>query len=103
MSTITQTEAANMISDCIESLVRSGTIEAQKKVTAHTVILGRDSNLDSLGFITLVTELEDRLEKAVGREIYLVLDEIDEFNIDNPSLTVAVLSQYIETLSQNEV
>ena len=100
---ISQIESANMIRDCIESLVRAGTIEVQNNVTVQTVLLGRDSNLDSLGFITLITELEDRLEKAVGREIYLVLDEIDEFNIDNPSLTVASLSKYIETLSQKEL
>ena len=99
---MTKIDAKKMINDCIESLVRSGTIEMQNKVENDTILLGKGSNFDSLGFITLVTELEDRLERLVGREIYLVLDEIDEFNIDNPSLSVAILSEYIETLSEKK-
>lgn len=96
---LTKIDAKKLIINCIESLVRSGTIEMQSDIDDGTVLLGRDANFDSLGFITLITELEDRLEKVVGNEIYIVLDEIEEFNIDNPYLTVEALSKYIETLS----
>ncbi len=97
---ITRTEASKIIGDSIASLVRSGTLPTLEEIKGGTVLLGRDSSFDSLGFITLVTELEDRLEKRLGKETYLVLDEINEFNINNPALTVDVLSQYIEKLSQ---
>lgn len=99
---ITRSEAFKIISDCISSLVRAGTLITKDEIRGETVLLGRDSSFDSLGFITLVTELEDRLEKCLGHEAYLVLDEINEFNINNPALTVAVLSEYIEKLSQQE-
>lgn len=97
---ITNSEATKIITDSIASLVRSGTISTSDDINAETVLLGRGSVLDSLGFITLVTDLEDRLEAVIGRETYLVLDDINEFNINNPALTVAVLAQYIEKLSQ---
>lgn len=97
---ITNSEATKIITNSIASLVRSGTISTSDDINAETVLLGRGSVLDSLGFITLVTDLEDRLEAVIGRETYLVLDDINEFNINNPALTVAVLAQYIEKLSQ---
>ena len=97
---ITNSEATKIITNSIASLVRSGTISTSDDINAETVLLGRGSVLDSLGFITLVTDLEDRLEAVICRETYLVLDDINEFNINNPALTVAVLAQYIEKLSQ---
>ena len=97
---ITNNEATKIIIDSIASLVRSGTISTKEEINGETVLLGKGSVLDSLGFITLVTDLEDRLEPVIARETYLVLDDINEFNINNPALTVAVLAQYIEKLSQ---
>ena len=45
----------------LDSLQRSGVIKERIEVSADTVILGSRSSLDSLGFVTLISYLEDRV------------------------------------------
>ncbi len=97
---ITQEEAFQLIQDSIDSLVRSGTLETgELKVTGETVLLGSDSVFDSIAFVTFVTDVEDRMEQKTGHECYLVLNEISEFNLNSPNLTVTVLAQYLVKLA----
>jgi hypothetical protein len=99
----TQEDALQLIQDSMDSLIRSGTIETEKvKVTHETVLLGEGALLDSIGFVTFVTDMEDRMEEKTGHECYLVLNEIGEFNINSPSLKAEVLSRYLVKLAQEE-
>ena len=99
----TQEDALQLIQDSMDSLIRSGTIETEKvKVTHETVLLGEGALLDSIGFVTFVTDMEDRMEEKTGHECYLVLNEIGEFNINSPSLKAGVLSRYLVKLAQEE-
>lgn len=91
----TNEKAYSLINECIESLVRSGSIDAIDNFNKETVILGAGSVLDSISFVTFITEVEDRIQSETGEEFYLVLNEIDAFNINNPSLTIGGLSDYI--------
>jgi hypothetical protein len=92
---ITNENAFKLVKDCIDSLVRSGSLDPIENVTTDTVILGTGSVMDSIGFVTFITEVEDRIQSEIGKEFYLVLNEIDAFNINNPSLTIGVLCNYI--------
>jgi hypothetical protein len=84
-----------LINECVESLVRSGSIDPFENFGRETVILGSGSELDSISFVTFITEVEDRIQSETGVEFYLVLNEIDAFNINNPNLTIGGLSDYI--------
>jgi hypothetical protein len=84
-----------LINNCVESLVRSGSIDPIENFNWETVILGTGSELDSISFVTFITEVEDRIQLETGKEFYLVLNEIDAFNINNPNLTIGGLSDYI--------
>ena len=84
-----------LINECVDSLVRSGSIDPIKNFSRETVILGSGSELDSISFVTFITEVEDRIQSETGEEFYLVLNEIDAFNINNPNLTIGNLSDYI--------
>ena len=86
------------IQDSFDSLYNSEMISEKVEVTDDTVIIGRASVLDSIAFITLFSELEDRLSEASGKEIFLVLGDIHEFNSDKSSLGVNVLTDYILTI-----
>jgi hypothetical protein len=61
--------------------------------------LGIGSPLDSIGFVAFVTELEERIIEETKKDVYLVLNEINEFNINKPQLTVDALAQYLVKLS----
>ena len=60
-----------------------------------TVLLGTGSALDSVAFVTFVADLEERLARETGLELYVVLDDIHEFNANAPSLSADALARYI--------
>lgn len=96
---IDKTAAVRLIEESLDSLARSGLLDAKISVSAETVLLGSGSELDSMGFVTFFTDLEDRIQQRTHQEHYLVLNEIAQFNIDRPELTVDALAQYIERLT----
>ena len=56
-------------------------------------------NLDSVAFVTLISDLEERVSRESGRELFLVLDELHDFNGENPSLSVRTLAPYLVELT----
>lgn len=70
-------------------------------VSPDTVLLGSGSLLDSLDFILLVTNLEERLHSHTGRDIELS-SGLQSFNDQNPFRTVATLSEHIATNLQSD-
>jgi acyl carrier protein len=88
----------NMIRDTFESLQRTGIISKAVQFSESTTILGSESELDSLGFVTFISDLEERISVEAGDEVYLVLDDINGFNMNNPSLTARVLAEYVAEL-----
>ena len=65
-------------------------------VSLDTVLLGSGSPLDSLDFILLVTNIEERLHSQTGREIELSPD-LQSFEDYNPFRTVTTLCEHIAT------
>ena len=92
---ITNENTYKLINECVDSLIRSGSIDPIENFSRDTVILGGGSVLDSISFVTFITEVEDHIQSETGEEFYLVLNEIDAFNINNPNLTIGGLSDYI--------
>jgi len=92
---MTKETSFQIIKDAFSSLHRSGILEQDIEIEESTVVLGAGSPLDSIGFVMFVTDLEDRISSLTDKEIYLVLSEIHEFNIDNQYLTVGKLADYI--------
>jgi len=98
---LTYEQALDLIQESLESLQSAGIIAEHIEISPDTVILGSGSELDSLGFVTFISDLEERLCEATNEDIYLVLDEIGDFNINNPYLSAGTIAKYIETLTQN--
>ena len=96
---ITEEFASKLIKDSLSSLQRSGLIEQEVTIDKETVLLGTGSTLDSVAFVTLVADLEERLNRETGQELSLVLNEIHEFNVNVPYLTAETLSKYMIKLT----
>lgn len=94
-------QALNLIQESLESLRNAGIISESIIISADTVILGSGSELDSLGFVTFISDLEERLCDVTNEDIYLVLDDIGDFNINNPFLSAGTIAKYIATLAPN--
>jgi hypothetical protein len=96
---LSEQRALAMIQEILNGLHRSGLIESVVPVGADTVILGAGSALDSLGFVTFVADLEDRLSRETDKELSLVLNELHEFNADVPYLSAGTVAKYMVELT----
>lgn len=91
--------AFSMLQESLDSLARAGTIEQSIKIQPLTQFLGPESELDSMGFVTFITDIEDRMQLKLDKECYLVINEIAQFNVNSPSLTADILARYMVKLA----
>lgn len=92
---IPHNDIIKMIQVTYDSLYESDIIDKKVTVTDETHIFGGASVLDSIGFITLFADIEERIMQKINEDIYLVLDEISEFDVNSPFLTAGTLASYI--------
>lgn len=87
-----------LVQKSFDSLVESQLIETAVTVKPETVLLGSQSPLDSIAFVTFMAEFEERIQQETGSEdsvFALALDELHAFNPDDAVLTAATLSEYV--------
>jgi len=97
---ISKDRALQLIQDSLNSLHRVGLLEEATTAGHDTVLLGKGSKLDSIAFVTFVTELEDRINRESDREHYLVLNDIHEYNTNVPCLSADTLARYVVKLTE---
>lgn len=96
-------EAAKVLEfmqDTFDSMQRSGMIDQPVVVTADTVILGSGSSLDSLGFVTFISDVEERTSAETGQEYYFILTDIHQFNAEQSFLSAGTLAEYIVRITE---
>lgn len=91
--------ALQLMQDAFDSMHRSGMLDETISVVPSTVILGSGSALDSLGFVTFISDMEERVSAEAGRDHYLILTEIHEFNAEEAFLSTGTLARYIEKIT----
>lgn len=97
---MTQEKIFQTMQEAFNSLKESEIIKVDVVVNSDLVLLGKSSPLDSLGFVTFMTELEDRISRALDQEIYFQIMEITDFNVDKPFISAQNLSDYIQKLTK---
>jgi hypothetical protein len=97
---MTREQALSVMQEVFNSMKASGMFDENSNLDPDTVILGVGSNFDSLGFVTFISDLEERVSDIVGDEVYLVLTDINDLNINNPFLSAGTVAQYIENITQ---
>ena len=91
-------EIMNMIQETFDGLTQSELLKEKVEIDRETVLIGPGAALNSIAFVTLFTDLEDRLSELAGDEVYLLIDEVHAFNPEKQYLTVGVLVDYIENM-----
>lgn len=91
-------EIVQLIQSVCDGLANGGVLDAPIVIQDETVLIGPRTVLDSIAFVTLFMDLEERLSELTGKEIYLLIDEIHAFNPEDTFLTVQVLTDYIDRL-----
>ncbi|HZK72178.1 MAG TPA: hypothetical protein VFD03_11795 [Clostridia bacterium] len=93
-------EIVKSICDICNNLFDSGIISEKVDIDEQTVLMGANSVFDSIAFVTLFMDLEEKMSDSKGEEVYLLIDEIHEYNPEDTFLTVGTLADYIENLSK---
>jgi len=96
---VERVKSLQLMQDTIDSMQRSGMMEETIVINPDTVILGTGSSLDSLGFVTFISDLEERISAETGVEHYLILTDIHEANADQGFLSAGGLAAYIEKIT----
>jgi len=102
---MTEDRVLQLIGESFKQLKEDGMLEGNISLSSETSLLGAESPLDSIGFVTFITDLEERVVEETKKDLYLVLNEIKGFNVDNPQLSIDILTQHIVNISkgaQNE-
>ena len=80
-----------------EVFAQSG-MPAAENVNGDTVLVGKDAVLDSLGVVSLIVEVEQRLEGAHGISVTLANDKAMSQK-NSPFRTVAVLTDHVMAMA----
>jgi acyl carrier protein len=67
-----RTEVLDLIEQCLIALNAERPDDDQISVGEDTLLLGGESQLDSLDFVAFVADLEERLQVSTGRDFVLV-------------------------------
>lgn len=91
--------ALQLMRECADSLLRSDMIEQPIDLTPSALLYGEGANLDSIGFVTFVTGVEERLNEKLGGDLVIALLDIDDFDDSAPMLTVDRFADYLVRLA----
>lgn len=95
-----QEQALSVMQEVFDGMKKSGMFDENEILDSDTVILGVGSDFDSLGFVTFISDVEERVSDVVGAEIYLILSDIHEFNQDKTALSASTLASYIASITK---
>lgn len=99
---MTEQRAIELITAALVKMKDNDMLARDAVISGGLILLGVGSPLDSIGFVVFVTDLEERISNETNKDLYLVLNEINEFNINQPHLSVASLAKYIVKLSEGK-
>ena len=83
----------------IEELNENLEKDQKMQLSINTVLLGRDSNIDSITLVNLIVSIEENLEDNLNISVTLA-DEKALSQKNSPFLTIKTLLDYITLLTQ---
>jgi acyl carrier protein len=75
--------------------------EEKLEKSIDTLLFGSEGKLDSLGLISLVTTVEQKIEEDFGMTVTL-LDDLETLGEENPFETIQTLSDYVSSILEKK-
>jgi len=91
----------SLIQESLDGLYEASMIDEKVVVSNETQLFGGGSHIDSMCFVALITDVEDKLCGSTGKDIFVVLSDIEELYPDAPILTAGMLASYLVTLAND--
>lgn len=84
-----------IVKDAVLKLDASNMLEGEVHFSPSLSLLGPTSAFDSLAFISFLTEVEENVSDKFGSDVYIVLNDIEGFNVNQTKLSVEELVDHI--------
>lgn len=97
-SKMSEEQSLAMIQGTLDGMHESGLLDNAVAIESSTVLMGTDSPLDSLAFVTFIGELEGRLNRETGKELSVVLSEVQKLNADPIHLSAGTMARFLVQL-----
>jgi acyl carrier protein len=75
--------------------------EEKLEKSIDTALFGNEGNLDSLGLVSLVTSVEQRIEEDFGKTV-TILEEMETLEDENPFETIKTLTDYVASILEKK-
>lgn len=98
---IERTVAYDIVVASLQEVFAQSGMPAPEVVTEDTVLVGKDAVLDSLGVVSLIVEVEQRVEGEHGVSVTLANDKAMSQR-NSPFRTVAVLTDHLVAMVAEE-
>ena len=84
----------NLIFSSVKDLNKQQPPESKLKIKKNELLIAEKSNLDSLGLVTLLIIIEDKIKKDLNKKIVLVNDKL--ISVENtPFKTIDSLARWL--------
>ena len=88
-----------LIQKSLDGLFEASMLNERVLVVDEVPLFGRSSNIDSMCFVALMTDVEDKLCESTGKNIFVVLSDVEELYPDSAVLTAGMLANYLSILA----
>ena len=96
---ISRSNALEIVNASLQEVFAQVGTPPPASVTEETVLVGNDAVLDSLGVVSLIVEVEQRLESEHGVSVVLANDKAMSQK-NSPFRTVGVLTDHVMAMAQ---
>ena len=94
-------KAMQAVMEAVDELNEQIPKEQKLKKSADTALFGSGGSLDSLGLVSLVTTVEQKIEEKFGITA-TIFDDITALENNNPFRTIGSLSDYIVSILEKK-
>ncbi len=94
-------ESRDLVLACLEEVLTEGERHSTVVIGPSTPLVGRESVLDSLGLVTLIVDIEDRLRSLHGISASLA-DDRAMSQTRSPFRTVQTLAEYVSRVVSDD-
>jgi acyl carrier protein len=98
---IDATAAREIVVASLNEVFAQTGLPAPESITGDTVLVGKDAVLDSLGVVSLIVEVEQRVEAEHGVSVTLANDKAMSQR-NSPFRTVSVLAEHVVAMVAEE-
>lgn len=96
---LSKERALEIMQLCLDDLHAAGMLDNKVHISPTLPLFGEGSQLDSMGFVTFVTDVEERVIAEAHKDIFIVLSDIEELYPDAPVLSASMFSDYLLSIA----